>query len=201
MRGSGRTASLSAEWPQRRRRRRTRPTVCSAAQPAPGVWAQCLLSGCHHRLGGGVRCGCLRDISRTSSAARLFIHMIRSGCAASESSSPSRIGGSTTTSTLPSSARDASARIGPPPESGRITTGRSRHPDRDHRGPAAAQHHTVGDLEHVGDGGGHASVQSHDGELVRHGSTVARSVGGWHRTGRVASAQRLGECWVDNVDG
>ena len=133
-----------------------------------------------------VRCGCLRDISRTSSAARLFIHMIRSGCAASESSSPSRIGGSTTTSTLPSSARDGSARIGTPPESGRITTGRSRHPDRDHGGPAAAQHHTVGDLEHPGDGGGHASVQSHDGELVRHGSTVARSVGGWNRTGRLS---------------
>ena len=92
------------------------------------------------------------------------------GCAASESSSPSRIGGSTPTSTLTGSARDGSARIGPPPESGRITTGRSRHPDRDHRGPAAAQHHTVGDLEHVGDGEGHASVQSHDGELVRRGA-------------------------------
>jgi len=74
MRGSGGTASLSAEWPQRRRRRCIRPTVCSAAQPAPSVWAQCLSSRCHHRLGSGVRCGCLRDISRTSSAARFQRH-------------------------------------------------------------------------------------------------------------------------------
>ena len=164
MRGSGRTFSVSAVWPQRRRRRRTRPTVCSAAQPAPRClgtvsveplppspwWRRSLRVFARHQQ--NILCG------------TAFHPHDQIGCAASESSSPSRIGGSTPTSTLTGSARDGSARIGPPPESGRITTGGSRHPDRDHRGPAAAQHHTVGDLEHPGDGEGHASVQSHDGE-------------------------------------
>ena len=130
----------------------------------PGVWAQCLFERppilpwwrrslrVFARHQQNILCG------------TAFHPHDQIGCAASESSSPSRIGGSTPTSTLTGSARDGSARIGPPPESGRITTGGSRHPDRDHRGPAAAQHHTVGDLEHPGDGEGHASVQSHDGE-------------------------------------
>ena len=162
--------SVSAPvWPQRRRRRRTRPTVCSAAQPAPRCLGTVSVEPLPASPSWRVRCGCLRDISQNIFCGTAFhphdqigvrghrvvqsvedrrqhhhVHVDRLG--------QRWVGTDRSAARIRSHHHRTESPPGPRPPG----TRRRAAPYRWR--PGARRR-----------GGGHASVQSHDGELVRHG--------------------------------